>query len=65
MSALHIVARISRVYLWPNRMVMVFDQFGHQMPEYQGFVVDVRERLAEAGWPENLWVREDWKVLPR
>jgi hypothetical protein len=25
---------IHKVYKWQNEMVMVFDQFGEQMPEY-------------------------------
>lgn len=37
--------RISNVWLFPNRMVVVLDQFGHQMPEYQGRVEDVREKI--------------------
>ncbi len=28
--------RISNVYRWQNGMVMVFDQYGNQMPKYQG-----------------------------
>jgi hypothetical protein len=27
---------ISKVYLWQNGFVMVFDQNGEQMPDYQG-----------------------------
>ena len=37
--------RISNVWLFPNKMVVVLDQFGHQMPEYQGQVEDVREKI--------------------
>lgn len=27
---------IEKVIIWQNGLVMVFDQFGEQMPEYQG-----------------------------
>lgn len=27
---------ICKVIIWSNGLVMVFDQFGEQMPEYQG-----------------------------
>ena len=37
--------RISNVWLFTNRVVVVLDQFGHQMPEYQGRVEDVREKI--------------------
>ena len=34
--------RIASVYLWQNGLVMVFDQYGEQMPAYQGRYIDVR-----------------------
>ncbi len=41
--------KIRRVYKF-NEMVMVFDQHGEQMPEYQGLYERVRDKiLADAG----------------
>ncbi len=42
--------RISAVYHWENGMTMVFDQFGQQMPEFQGRTEDVAPKLRDAGW---------------
>jgi hypothetical protein len=36
---------ITKVFLFPNGMVMVFDQYGEQMPEYQGHYRDVHEKI--------------------
>jgi hypothetical protein len=41
-----------------NDMVMVFDEYGEQIPEYQGHYADVRERItadAPAGSVFNHW----------
>jgi hypothetical protein len=41
---------IRSVYKWDNSMVMVFDDDGQQLPEYQGHVARVRARiLRDAG----------------
>lgn len=40
-----LVRRVTEVILWQNGMVMVFDQFGDQMPDYQGKVDDVRDNI--------------------
>jgi hypothetical protein len=37
--------RIESVYVFENGMVMVFDQFGEQMPEYQGRKEDVLDKV--------------------
>jgi len=43
---------ITTVYYWQNGNAMVFDQYGHQMPEHQGRTVDVQERI-EAAAPDG------------
>jgi hypothetical protein len=55
-------AKITHVYTFPNGMVIVFDQFGKQMPEYQGRVEEVIPKIIEAGFPidqirEGVWRR--------
>ena len=36
---------ITAVYVFANGMAMVFDQFGHQMPDYQGVWEEVKEKV--------------------
>lgn len=36
---------IASVTVWENGMVLVFDEEGQQMPEYQGNENDVMERI--------------------
>jgi hypothetical protein len=44
---------ICNVYVFPNGMVMVFNEHGVQMPDYQGKVTDVKERILLAAVPET------------
>lgn len=37
--------RIEKVYTFANGMVMVFDQYGQQMPDYQGRAEDVLPKI--------------------
>jgi hypothetical protein len=37
--------KITDVYIWQNGMVMTFDQFGEQMPEYQGRREEVLDKI--------------------
>lgn len=37
--------KIARVIKWGNGMIMVFDEDGIQMPEYQGRYAEVKERI--------------------
>jgi hypothetical protein len=52
---------ITAVYNWANGMTMVFDQFGNQMPEYQGRTEKVMPKIREAGFtgdvPVSVWPR--------
>ncbi len=38
---------IRKIIRLKNDMVMVFDEDGEQMPEYQGIYEDVRDRIIE------------------
>ena len=53
---------ISHVYRFDNGMVMMFDQFGEQMPDYQGYYTDVidaiRRDAPEIRVLENTWDTE-------
>src|SRR5437879_12827442 len=55
---------IMAVYVWQNEMVMVFDTAGQQVPEYQGYLADVGERLA-AVFPRELWQHGSWNETHR
>ena len=49
---------IHKIIRLRNNMVMVFDEEGEQMPEYQGLYDDVREKIladAPAGAVFNHW----------
>jgi hypothetical protein len=39
--------RITNVYRFANDMVMVFDQHGQQMPEFQGRADEVLDKIAK------------------
>jgi hypothetical protein len=52
------VAVIRTVIRIKNNMVMVFDEEGEQMPEFQGYYEDVKERIlvnAPGGSVFNHW----------
>lgn len=51
---------IKEVILWQNGMLMVFDENGQQVPEYQGPVDKVGEKLA-AMFPRERWKRGSWR----
>ena len=39
----------------PNNMVMVFDENGEQIPEYQGQYEEVKERILKDAPPETIF----------
>jgi hypothetical protein len=42
---------LRRIYLWSNGMVMVFDEMGDQLPDYQGPLAAVAAAiLRDANW---------------
>lgn len=51
---------ITHVYRWQNGMVMVFDQFGEQMPEYQGLYEDVVEKINAVY--DGIWYSGNWNA---
>ncbi len=51
------------VYLWPGGTVMVFDAEGHQIPELQGQLSEVREKLAAAITPATQFPPGRWKEI--
>lgn len=40
-----------RAIVWQNGMLMVFDQFGQQVPDYQGMANEKLQKL-KSDWPE-------------
>lgn len=52
-------ARVKSAYLWANGMLMVFDENGQQIPEYQGPVGEVGDKLA-AVFPRSQWHHGSW-----
>lgn len=42
--------RITTAYSFPNGMVMVFDQHGQQMPDFQGPLEEMLSKIRAAGF---------------
>lgn len=53
--------RIASVILWGNGMVMVFDQRGEQMPDYQGRLPNVRDAILRDATPETVFEHGVWR----
>ncbi len=57
---------ITHVYLWQNGLCMVFDQFGEQMPEYQGRYENVADKINavyRGVWYSGNWGAKTYGVL--
>lgn len=52
--------QISKVYRWQNDLVMVFDQHGQQMCEYQGTYGEVREKILTDATEQTQFFGADW-----
>jgi len=50
--------KITHVYHWQNDLVMVFDQFGGQMPEYQGPFEEVEAKIKAVY--DGPWMQGDY-----
>ena len=51
---------IKKAILWTNGMVMVFDEKGEQMPEYQGQYSEVKDKILKASTPETVFTFGQW-----
>jgi hypothetical protein len=56
---------IDRVYLWSNGMVMTFDEKGDQMPDYQGRLPAVRDRILADAPDSAEFVIGQWRGSTR
>lgn len=54
--------RIMRVICWQNGQVMVFDQDGLQMPEYQGRLSEVKAKILAAAGSDTLFEIGNWNT---
>lgn len=50
--------KIAKVIHWQNDMVMCFDQYGEQMPEYQGPIEEVEAKIKAVY--DGPWMAGDW-----
>lgn len=56
---------IKHVIVWQNGMVMVFDEWGQQIPEYQGRWEDKRD-VIERDKPADVQIEhQNWPVARR
>lgn len=57
------MTKIKDCTIWTNGMVSSFDEKGEQIPEYQGFILDIAEKL-KIGCDENTkWSLGKWEEL--
>ncbi len=56
-----IKSRIKAVYVWQNGQVMVFDQWGKQMPDYQGPFEEVRDSIVRDADEYTEYYGGSWK----
>jgi hypothetical protein len=52
---------IKNVYVWDNQMVMVFDEKGQQLPDYQGPIDEVWEKIEADKSPETVITGGAWR----
>jgi len=52
---------ITKVIVWQNGMVMVFDQHGQQMPDYQGPKEEVWEKIQRDKPPQVHAENKQWR----
>lgn len=38
---------VSTATIWTNGMVMCFDEKGEEIPEYEGFILDIADKLKD------------------
>lgn len=55
------MAKVKDVFIFTNGNVMVMDENGEQMSEYQGFILDVASKLAEACDKDTNFEISEWK----
>jgi hypothetical protein len=54
------MAIVKSCTIWTNGIVMSFDEKGEQIPGYQGFILDIAEKL-KIGCDENTkWTFGNW-----
>ncbi len=53
---------IKEVYLWSNGQVLVFDERGHQIPEYQGEQSECLPKIKALNQTGIIWHRGDWNL---
>lgn len=54
------MTKVKECAIWTNGLVMSFDEKGEPIPEYQGFILDIAEKL-KSGCDENTkWIFGNW-----
>ena len=54
-------AKITNVYCFTNGMTMTFDEYGQQMPEFQGWTDDVLPVIKASGYVGPIHANVQWK----
>lgn len=53
--------KITNVYVFGNGMAMVYDQYGKQMPEFQGRAAEVLPKIRDAGFYDDIKYGGRWR----
>lgn len=56
----HKKPKIKEVLICTNGIVMVLDENGNQVPEYQGFILEKGSKLLEVCNPKTRWYFVSW-----
>lgn len=55
------MTKIKECTIWTNGMVSSFDEKGEQMPEYQGFILDIADKLKNGCDENTKWSLGKWQ----
>ena len=55
------MTKIKECIIWTNGMVSNFDEKGEQIPEYQGFILDIADKLKDNCDENTKWNFGKWQ----
>lgn len=55
------MTKIKECIIWTNGMVMSLDEKGEQIPEYQGFILDIADKLKDNCDENTIWRFGKWQ----
>ena len=55
------MAKIKKCIIWTNGLVSSFDEKEDQIPEYQGFILDIADKLKDNCDEDTKWFFGKWQ----